>query len=121
MIRKDQIELALRRLRRSPVPDDLRDRVLRAAAGATEVRASTSRVRPYRSWRFVSIAAGLAILVAAGIWSVRSTPPARRASPPTVKQTQITRAPGDEIVVFWLDDDTPVLVSVAEERARREK
>ncbi len=115
MIKKDQLESALRRLPRPPLPGDLRGRVL-AAAHAVAGRGAGNRVRPYWSWRFAAIASVLAVFVAAVIWSVGRMPPARRANPPRAQQTQFTRPPGDEVVVFWLDDDTPVLVDLAEMR-----
>ena len=118
MIAKDRLELELRRLRRLPVRDDLRDRVLTAAAACPE---RESRGGPAGiPWSFAAIAAALAIVVALGVWTVRPEPPAVEAVPPVVapaaRQTQITRAPGDDVVVFWLDDETPVFVSLNEAR-----
>jgi len=116
MIAKQQLESEIRRLRRAPVRVDLRDRVLAAAASGTSAGGHTGRARQFWSWRFAGVLVALVIVIAAGIWTVRSTPPARPANPPAAQQIQVTRAPGDDIVVFWLDDETPVLVSLAEGR-----
>lgn len=76
---------------------------------------------PRRSWRFAAVAAALVISVAAGLWAVRPKAPAAgtasaASATAASRSRQVAKAPGDDTVVFWLDDETPVLVGLAEER-----
>jgi hypothetical protein len=117
MMTNEQLERELRRARRQPIGTDLRDRVLAAAEslssdGLPDLQTS-ARARPV-SFRFAVVAVGLAAAVATGLWSVRQTPPATSPRVLVHRSTQITTPPGDEVVVFWIDDETSVLVSLGD-------
>jgi len=119
MMTNEQLVRELRRARRRPVSADLRARVLAAAESAPPpdlLDLRTSAPARFVSFRFAVVAVGLAVVVSAGLWSVRQTPPVVPPSGLGVQHGQITRPPGDDIVVFWLDEETPVLVGLADKR-----
>jgi|WetSurMetagenome_2_1015567.scaffolds.fasta_scaffold84291_3 hypothetical protein len=115
------LESQLRRLRRERVPGDLRARALAAARQQTS---STGPHKPRKmptsaAWRFAMAAASLAIVVAACVWYVAASRPSGDA--PRVVAVGGTAhrpvaPPGDDTVVFWVDDDTPVFVNLLEEK-----
>jgi FtsZ-interacting cell division protein ZipA len=65
------------------------------------------------AWRLLAVAAALIAVLVAGLWQTRPQPGS--PAPPAVerRQTQVVRPPGDDVVVFWLDDETPVFVELA--------
>jgi hypothetical protein len=119
MMTNEELVRELRRARRRAISADLRDRVLAAAesvptVGLPDLR--TSGPARFVSFRFAVVAVALAAVVSAGLWNVRQTPPVASPGALADRHTKITGPPGDDVVVFWLDDETPVLVSLADKR-----
>jgi len=113
MMNKQTLEHELRRVSRPRIPPEFRDRVLRAVpAPSCEGVAPLAAVPRVAGWRFLAVATSLVAVVAAGLWRVLPQPggPLPRAEG---QRVQVVRPAGDDVVVFWLDDETPVFVELS--------
>ena len=119
MMSRQRLEEELRRIRRPRIPPDTRDRVLRGAAelGPEQAARSAGVMRP-RRWRLVAASAAAAVALAVVIGGgLRLIAPGRPGTPPPppaeALKNQPVKSPGDDVVVFWLDDETPVYVELS--------
>jgi hypothetical protein len=108
----DSIERRLQRLDRPPIPPQLRERVLRAAGLILQPAPRSLRVGP-TSWRLglVALTATVALAVALGLllpWGDRREDSVLRTS------SVATVTTADDVVVLWLDEDTPVYVEMVQ-------
>jgi hypothetical protein len=114
MTSRQTLEHELRRVRRPTIPPGLRDRVLRAVpTQSREGAAPLAAVPRVGAWRFLAVAGALMAVLAAGLWQTYPQPDSLPPSAGEGRQRQVVRPAGDDVVVFWLDDDTPVLVELS--------